>query len=205
MSRLNPFSKEYLGTGEVARILNLSIGTVQGLVKSGKLQGWTTEGGHRRISPASLEEYKKSINMNAKEAPALETKVGVLLSSENQKKLNSSNFLPFFEIDYHNFETMFHVVSDYEKVKPNLLLIDYESIYQDVDIELFKLLNKHCVLDKFFAIILIPQNVGKAKILELSQFKNVLLLPGNENLSWLNGFICGLENPISLTSPKFRL
>lgn len=205
MSRLDISSKEYLGTGEVARILNLSIGTIQGLVKSGKLQAWTTEGGHRRIYPASLGDYQKLMNMEVESTPKVGAKVGVLLCSNNQEKLEKSNFSPFFEIDYYKYEDMFHVISEYGKIKPNLLLIDYFSINREMDIELFKMLNKHCAHDKFFAIILIPQDVGKEKILDLSQFKNVLLLPDTENLSWLNGFICGLENPIALKAPKFRL
>lgn len=205
MNRLGHSSKEYLGTGEVARILNLSIGTVQGLVKSGKLQAWITEGGHRRIYPSSLDEYLKSINMDIEGIKLNKTKVGILLGPENQNKLKSSNFSPFFEIGYHNFETMFGVISDYKKIRPNLLLVDYYSIQHDVNIELFKILCKHCQFNNFFTIILIPQNFVNEKMLELSQFKNVLLLPDSDNLSWINGYICGLENPISLKSPKFQL
>lgn len=52
---------QYLSTFETAKVLNLSVGTVQKLVETHELQAWKTQGGHRRISAASVESYKKLI------------------------------------------------------------------------------------------------------------------------------------------------
>jgi excisionase family DNA binding protein len=49
---------EYCGTQEAAKLLGLSVGTVQSLVERGELSAWKTSGGHRRISLKALHAYK---------------------------------------------------------------------------------------------------------------------------------------------------
>lgn len=51
-------STEYCGTFEAARMLGLSVGTVQSLVERGELEAWKTQGGHRRIATQSLRDYQ---------------------------------------------------------------------------------------------------------------------------------------------------
>lgn len=53
--------KRFLSTFEVARQLDLSVGTVQRLVEAGELHGWHTHGGHRRITPGSVEAYQRYV------------------------------------------------------------------------------------------------------------------------------------------------
>lgn len=50
-------AEEYCGTTYAARVLGLSVASVQTLVESGQLQAWKTRGGHRRISMRSLQAY----------------------------------------------------------------------------------------------------------------------------------------------------
>lgn len=50
-------SSSYLSTSQTARMLGLSVGTVQRMVESGVLQAYTTQGGHRRILAASIRSY----------------------------------------------------------------------------------------------------------------------------------------------------
>ena len=49
----------YCGTSYAAKLLNLSVGTVQTLVEKNELQAWKTQGGHRRISLPSVEDYQR--------------------------------------------------------------------------------------------------------------------------------------------------
>lgn len=44
----------YVGTKEAAAMLGVSVSSVQKLVSAGKLEAWRTDGGHRRISLASI-------------------------------------------------------------------------------------------------------------------------------------------------------
>ncbi|MBU3566921.1 helix-turn-helix domain-containing protein [Polynucleobacter alcilacus] len=47
---------EYLSTRQSAKVLQVSLGTVQKMVELGELVAWKTRGGHRRILSSSLEQ-----------------------------------------------------------------------------------------------------------------------------------------------------
>ncbi|MBU3547226.1 helix-turn-helix domain-containing protein [Polynucleobacter sp. MWH-Jannik1A5] len=47
---------EYLSTRQSAKILQVSLGTVQKMVELGELIAWKTRGGHRRILASSLDQ-----------------------------------------------------------------------------------------------------------------------------------------------------
>jgi len=55
--------ENYLSTNDAAKLLGVTLPTIRAWMNSGRLQGWTTEGGHRRISRQSvmdaLEEKAK--------------------------------------------------------------------------------------------------------------------------------------------------
>lgn len=50
---------QFCGTTEAARILGLSVGTVQSLVERQELMAWKTQGGHRRIAMTSVQDYQR--------------------------------------------------------------------------------------------------------------------------------------------------
>ncbi len=53
-------STDFCTTREAARILGISVRTAQLWVENGTLEGWKTEGGHRRISLASVHRLQQS-------------------------------------------------------------------------------------------------------------------------------------------------
>jgi excisionase family DNA binding protein len=50
---------DFCGTFYAAKMLGLSVGTVQALVEKNELSAWKTQGGHRRISMQSILDYQK--------------------------------------------------------------------------------------------------------------------------------------------------
>ena len=48
--------QQYLSTRQSAKILQVSLGTVQKMVEMGELVAWKTRGGHRRILASSLQQ-----------------------------------------------------------------------------------------------------------------------------------------------------
>ena len=60
---------EYCGTSYAAKLLNLSVGSIQSLVEKNELRAWKTQGGHRRISIQSIHQYQNRANL-APKAPA---------------------------------------------------------------------------------------------------------------------------------------
>jgi excisionase family DNA binding protein len=54
-----PVHPDYLSTSQTAKVLGLSVGTVQRMVENGVLEAFHTQGGHRRILSTSLDRYCK--------------------------------------------------------------------------------------------------------------------------------------------------
>ncbi|GGW56907.1 response regulator [Alishewanella tabrizica] len=59
-------NNEYCSTTQAAKMLGISVGTVQQLVENGKLQAWKTSGGHRRILLHSVNTLLNDPNSSPK-------------------------------------------------------------------------------------------------------------------------------------------
>ena len=55
-SKISP-TQQYFSTAQTAKLLGLSLGTVQQMVEEGILEAWKTKGGHRRILQSSIDLY----------------------------------------------------------------------------------------------------------------------------------------------------
>lgn len=64
------FKREYCTTREAAAVLGVSLRTAQLWVDSGILEAWKTEGGHRRISVASVERLVRMNKGGSDSSPA---------------------------------------------------------------------------------------------------------------------------------------
>jgi len=62
---LDNSSTAVCGTFSAAKMLGMSVGTVQSLVERGELQAWKTKGGHRRISLDSIRKYQRDHGLAA--------------------------------------------------------------------------------------------------------------------------------------------
>jgi excisionase family DNA binding protein len=62
----NPLAlAEPLSTRQVAQLLGVTVRTVQLMVDRGELAAWKTPGGHRRITPASVQAWMSSTSPRA--------------------------------------------------------------------------------------------------------------------------------------------
>ncbi len=59
--------QNYYSTSQAAKVLGLSVGTVQRMVQNGVFKAFVTHGGHRRILSTSLNEYcqKQGVSTSA--------------------------------------------------------------------------------------------------------------------------------------------
>ena len=60
-------SKEYYSTVEAAKLLGVSVRTVQLWVENGSLEAWKTAGGHRRIVSSSVDDYISAQNIDTEQ------------------------------------------------------------------------------------------------------------------------------------------
>lgn len=69
-SALDDSTTGVCGTFHAAKLLGMSVGTVQSLVEKGELQAWKTKGGHRRISLDSIRKYQRENGLTAIQTPS---------------------------------------------------------------------------------------------------------------------------------------
>lgn len=79
---------EYLSTRQSAKVLQVSLGTVQKMVELGELIAWKTRGGHRRILASSLEQQlnRRKRAMRQKTTQNC-VAMGIFRRSENGREL----------------------------------------------------------------------------------------------------------------------
>ena len=75
--------EDYCGTTYAAKLLGLSVGTIQSLVEKNELQAWKTQGGHRRISMPSIRDYQRRHNMLVAPAEPRDNRIKVLLVEDD--------------------------------------------------------------------------------------------------------------------------
>lgn len=78
---------EYLSTRQSAKVLQVSLGTVQKMVELDELIAWKTRGGHRRILASSLEQQlqKRKRAMRQKTTQNC-VAIGIFRRSENSEE-----------------------------------------------------------------------------------------------------------------------
>ena len=79
---------EYLSTRQSAKVLQVSLGTVQKMVELGELIAWKTRGGHRRILASSLEQQLQRRKRAMRQKTTLNcVAMGIFRRSENGQEL----------------------------------------------------------------------------------------------------------------------
>ena len=90
-----PDNEKYYTTAQAAKILSVSITTVQRMVENGLFKAYVTEGGHRRIWASSLSLYSKKIGAAVTDEAVDALQVCVLHSSQHiQEELVNISHLP---------------------------------------------------------------------------------------------------------------
>lgn len=80
--KTDKLSPAYFSTSEVAHYLGLSVGTVQRMVETGALKAFVTQGGHRRILSASLNQFCQAQGMSSPKPQALDPLICILHASD---------------------------------------------------------------------------------------------------------------------------
>lgn len=186
---------DHCGTFEAARLLGLSVGTVQSLVEQGELNAWKTSGGHRRIYLESIEQYRQKHGkvVPPSTAAAAEGALRVLVVEDDEvtlaviKAAIASWQLPI-ECDYTNSGVK--ALLEIGSLRPRVLLTDL--MMPGVDgFELVATLDR----DATFSSLLIVAITSLSD--EEIQAKGglparVQLLKKPVNLQWLHGFFTAL-------------
>jgi excisionase family DNA binding protein len=178
------------GSTYAAKVLGLSVGTVQKLVDANALHSWRTDGGHRRISMKSLEKYRKE---NYKEMHAVRInyrhkQVIIVEDDFNTKKMYES----FFEALDLDFEVLIYssavnALLDLHTLSPVLLVTDLRMPHMN-GFQFIKTVRKK----QSFASIPIVAVTGLSdeEIKENGGLdQDILIITKPIDMSWFKGFI----------------
>jgi excisionase family DNA binding protein len=116
---------EYLSTRQSAKVLQVSLGTVQKMVELGELIAWKTRGGHRRILASSLDQQLQRRKMAMRQKTTQNCiAVGIFRRIENGQELLDSiqdwQLKVEMEISVDSLEGLMKAVS----IAPDLIFLD---------------------------------------------------------------------------------
>lgn len=121
---------EICTTQEAARLLGISVTSVQQLVESGVIEAWKTKGGHRRIPLAAVHAYQASLGRAPEgkaKAAAASGRTNILVIEDNEmqrgvyEKQISSWSLP---ADVTFCENGYQALVEIASKKPDVVLAD---------------------------------------------------------------------------------
>jgi excisionase family DNA binding protein len=116
---------EYLSTRQSAKVLQVSLGTVQKMVELGELIAWKTRGGHRRILASSLEQQLQRRKRAMRQKSTLNcVALGIFRRAENSEELLEASqdwqLKVEMEVAIDSLEGLMKAVS----IAPDLIFLD---------------------------------------------------------------------------------
>jgi excisionase family DNA binding protein len=191
------FSKEpydgYCGTSYAAKLLGISVGTVQGLVEKNELKAWKTQGGHRRISLQSIHDYQRRHNLTPAALMQDEDRLRVLVveDDENTRLMLQASFDQWgMPLDVVMYASAVEAMLDMPSFHPQLLMTDL--LMPNIDgFELLKTLSMHNMFRSLAVVVMTgmsPEQVRSKGGLP----DGVHMLQKPIDMDWLRGFLDAL-------------
>lgn len=184
---------DYCGTTYAAKLLGLSVGTVQSLVERNELHAWKTQGGHRRISMPSIREYQRKHNMPLTSDEANQPQLKVLAVDDDPivlEMLRNFSLHCQFPVDLTTMSSGLEALIDIASIQPNVLIVDLNM--PDVDgFEVLRKLRGNVQFDKMSCLAisaLTPEEVEARGGLP----DGVVFMPKPLKTQWLNGFMVAI-------------
>lgn len=181
--------EDYCGTTYAAKMLGLSVGTIQTLVEKNELEAWKTQGGHRRISMPSIREYQRKHNMLTVQAEVRDNRLRVLLVEDDavtrellRGYCNRSNM----PVDCTAMSSGLEALIDIASIKPDVLITDLDMPGID-GFELLRILRQNPLFNRMTSLVLsaLTQEEVDAKG---GLPEGTIFMPKPINMDWFNGF-----------------
>ena len=185
--------ENHCGTGYAAKLLGLSVGTIQKLVTQNVLHSWKTNGGHRKITMASIDEYQRKIELIKPQPPSKDERLCVLLVEDDavtrqmvQGYCTNSTIPVNCIAKASAMEAMIHLTD----IQPDLLITDLNMPGID-GFELLRLLRQNPRFNQMALMVLTSLTPVEIQARgELPQ--GTICLHKPVKASWFHGFFEGL-------------
>lgn len=187
-------SEDYCGTSYAAKLLGLSVATVQSLVEKGEIEAWKTLGGHRRIALKSINTYlsKHSPQLSRIDTdPKHRLRVLMVEDDEATRELYRYQFEDWdLPVDCTWMPSALEAMMDIASMRPDLLITDLSMPGVD-GIEMLKTLKRNLQLADMQIVVisgLPPEAVAERGGLP----PHAHLLQKPVNFDWLHGYLTAL-------------
>ena len=182
--------ESYCGTSYASKVLGISVGTVQGLVERGELRAWKTNGGHRRISLKSVQEYQHRHKLHPNVLMYVEDHVRVMVVEDDEatRLMLQTNFDSWgLPLNVMMYASAIEAMLDMPSMLPQVLLTDL--VMPGVNgFDLVKTLSEH-VSFKALAVVAMTGLRPDQVIAKGGLPEGVQLLHKPIDLEWLRGFL----------------
>jgi excisionase family DNA binding protein len=181
--------EDYCGTTYAAKLLGLSVGTIQTLVEKNELQAWKTQGGHRRISMPSIREYQRKHNMLTIPNETRDNRLRVLLVEDDAvtreivRGYCNRSSMP---VDCVAMSSGLEALIDISSIKPDILITDLDMPGVD-GFELLRTLRQNSQFSRMTTLVmsaLAPEEIETRGGLP----EGTIFMAKPINMDWFNGF-----------------
>ncbi|MFM7000266.1 MAG: response regulator [Limnohabitans sp.] len=185
--------EDYCGTTYAAKLLGLSVGTIQTLVEKNELQAWKTQGGHRRISMPSIREYQRKHNMLTTAADARDNRLRVLLVEDDpvtREMLRDFCNRCAMPVDCTAMSSGLEALIDIASIQPDVLIADVNMPGVD-GFELLRTLRNNPQFNKMTSLVvsaLSPEEIEARGGLP----EGTIFMAKPVNMHWFNGFFAAM-------------
>lgn len=187
-------NSEFCSTTTAAKMLGISVGTVQQLVENGKLQAWKTAGGHRRILLHSVEELLQSQSVDQPATAVKPMALSVIVVEDDpvllkgyQRMLEKTAIPLQIELFDNGLDAMLRLGSGF----PDLLILDLEVPFIDGFEMLRRLQKLPTVTPKHIVVITGLTHAELAS--HKHELQNVTLLSKPATPAFLEGYLHALH------------
>lgn len=181
--------EDYCGTTFAAKLLGLSVGTIQTLVEKNELHAWKTQGGHRRISMPSIREYQRKHNMVTIQNEPRDLRLRVLLVEDDavtREMLRGYCNRSTMPVDCTAMSSGVEALIDIASIKPDVLITDLDMPGVD-GFELLRTLRQNPQFHRMTSLVLsglTPDEIEARGGLP----EGTIFMAKPINMDWFNGF-----------------
>ena len=202
-------SDEYCGTSYAAKLLNLSVGSIQSLVEKNELIAWKTQGGHRRISIESIYQYQNRANLSPK-APNHNghyLKVMVVEDDDNTRAMYQAHFDEWdLPLDAILQASAIEALLDIPVVNPQVLVTDLRMPGID-GVEMLRQLSAHPHYAHLAVIVI--TGLSEEEISSYGELPaGTQMLRKPIDMGWLKGYfqaMLSLRTPLKKTTVQLDI
>ena len=187
-------SDDYCGTSYAARLLGLSVATVQSLVEKGEIEAWKTMGGHRRIALQSIQRYlEKNSRQRLVTQSDPQNRLRVLLVEDDNptREMYQLEFESWkLPVDCTWMSSAVEALMDIASMRPDLLITDLTMPGVD-GFEMLKALKRNVELADMQVIVIsgLPRQAFDSR----GGFpEDAFMLQKPINFDWLQGFMSAM-------------